>query len=165
MELENWSFPSATASIAAYERENATVWRRELKWTGLLFDARAVLWFAALILFHAFGEISRTDFKIVGAVDRAAVSHGAWFRLFTAVTLHADVAHLAANVTIGIVFLGLAMGCFGVGNAFNSAGNPAYNNAVQYNGSSKGHLDIVSIGVKYRWDDPSPSAAPIVKKY
>ena len=32
-------------------------------------------------------------------------------------TLHADVAHLAANISIGILFLGLAMGCFGAANA------------------------------------------------
>src|SRR5204863_1178219 len=40
---------------------------------------------------------------------------------FTAVTLHADVAHLAANVSTGIVFLGLAMGCFGSGTALLAA--------------------------------------------
>jgi membrane associated rhomboid family serine protease len=117
LEVPESDFQRATESVTAYERENATAWRRELKWTGLLFDARAVLWFAALILFHAFEATSRTDFRIVGAVDRVAVLHGEWWRLFTAVTLHADIAHLAANVTIGIVFLGLAMGCFGAGNA------------------------------------------------
>jgi rhomboid protease GluP len=50
-------------------------------------------------------------------VERSAVLHGEWWRLFTAVTLHADVAHLAANVTTGSILLGLAMGCFGAGNA------------------------------------------------
>jgi membrane associated rhomboid family serine protease len=107
----------AAESIAAYERENATVWRHELKWTGLLFDARAVIWFVALALFHFFVVDSRIDFKAAGMVDRTAVLHGEWWRLFTAVTLHADVAHLIANVTTGIVFLGLAMGCFGAGAA------------------------------------------------
>jgi rhomboid protease GluP len=107
----------AVASITAYERENATVWRRELKWTGLLFDARAVFWFAALVLFHMFAQTSQTDLKAAGLMDRNAVLHGEWWRLFTAIMLHADVAHLTANVTTGIIFLGLAMGCYGAGHA------------------------------------------------
>jgi len=112
---EDWT--RATETIAAYERENATPWRQELKWTGMLFDARAVLWFAALILFHWYVGNSSFDLKSAGVVDRSAILHGEWWRVFTAVTLHGDIAHLAANVTTGIVFLGLAMGCFGAGNA------------------------------------------------
>jgi len=117
VEVVAGEFGRATESIAAYERENTTVWRHELKWTGLLFDARAVIWFAILVLFHFLVVDSRIDFKAAGMVDRNAVLNGEWWRLFTAVTLHADVAHLAANVTTGIVFLGLAMGCFGAGTA------------------------------------------------
>ena len=112
---EDWT--RATEAITAYEQENATPWRQELKWTGMLFDGRAVLWFAALVLFHGYGGISQMDLKSLGVVDRSAVLHGEWWRVFTAVTLHADIAHLAANVTTGIVFLGVAMGCFGAGNA------------------------------------------------
>jgi len=115
VEVADADLRRATESIAAYERENAVVWRREIKGTGLLFDARAVVWFAALVVFHWFETVSQTDLKLAGAVDRAAVLHGEWWRIFTAETLHADIAHLATNVTIGIVFLGLAMGCFGVG--------------------------------------------------
>jgi membrane associated rhomboid family serine protease len=107
----------ASESIAAYQGENARRWRRELKWTGLLFDARAALWFLALAVFHLFELTSQTDFRSAGAVDRVAVLHGEWWRLFTAVTLHADIAHLATNVTIGIIFLGLAMAAFGPGTA------------------------------------------------
>ena len=117
LEVADADLPRATASIAAYERENARRWRRELKWTGLLFDARAAPWFIALAIFHFFEITSRTDFRFAGAVDRTAVLHGEWWRLFTAVTLHADVAHLATNVAIGIIFLGLAMATFGPGTA------------------------------------------------
>ena len=107
----------AEESIAAYEQENALVWRQELKWTGLLFDMRGTFWFLVLAAFHWFGGVSRTDLKSAGLLDRAAVFRGEWWRLCTAITLHADIAHLAANVTCGIVFLGLAMACFGAGNA------------------------------------------------
>jgi long-chain fatty acid transport protein len=53
----------------------------------------------------------------------------------------------------------------GAGSPFNPAGNPSFNGAVQFNGTSKGSLDIFSVGIKYRWDDPSPSTRPIVKKF
>ena len=117
LEIAGTDWERATESIAAYERENATVWRREVKWTGLLFDARAILPFAALILFHLLVERSSVDFKASGILNRDATLHGEWWRLGTAMTLHADLAHLAANVTTGLVFLGLAMGCFGPGVA------------------------------------------------
>ena len=117
LEIAGTDWERATESIAAYERENATVWRREVKWTGLLFDARAVLPFAALILFHLLVERSSVEFKASGILNRDATLHGEWWRLCTAMTLHADLAHLAANVTTGLVFLGLAMGCFGPGVA------------------------------------------------
>jgi rhomboid protease GluP len=117
LEIAEADFPRAKESLALYERENRTPWRREVKWTGLLFDVRAALWFVALILFHFSAESLQKNFHIPGAVDRAAVLHGDWWRVFTAVTLHADVAHLLANVTIGFVFLGFAMGCYGVGGA------------------------------------------------
>lgn len=117
LEIPEREFQRARESIAAYERENATVWRREIKWTGMLFDARAALWFIAIALFYSLQVTARMDLRSAGAMDQAAVTHGEWWRLFTAVTLHADLAHLAANVTIGFVFLGLAMATFGPGNA------------------------------------------------
>ncbi len=109
--------PRASASIAAYERENATAWRQELKWPGLLFDARAVFWFAALVLLHWINGTLPVHLETLGIMDRGAVLRGEWWRVITATTLHADVAHLASNVTIGMVFLGLAMGCFRPGFA------------------------------------------------
>ena len=117
LEISETDLPHAQNSIAAYERENATVWRREVKWTGLLFDARALVWCAALILFHWFVSGARMDFKTLGEMYCGLVRHGEWWRFFTAVTLHADVSHLMANATTGLVFLGLAMGCYGAGHA------------------------------------------------
>lgn len=117
LEIAEGDLSRAQESIAAYERENATAWRRELKGTGLLFDARSVIWFGAVALFHFITVHSSIEFNRAGMVDRTAVLNGEWWRLFTAVTLHADVAHLVGNVTTGIVFLGLAMGCFGPGVA------------------------------------------------
>jgi rhomboid protease GluP len=116
LEVAEAESPRARESIAAYERENGTAWRHELKWTGLLFDARAIMWYAALALFWPVME-AHPDWKDAGTVVRQSVLHGEWWRLFTGITLHADIAHLVANVTTGIVLTGLAMGCYGFGNA------------------------------------------------
>jgi membrane associated rhomboid family serine protease len=48
-------------------------------------------------------------------MEVSALSHGEWWRLFTATWLHANVAHLATNAVFGFLFLGLAMGRYGPG--------------------------------------------------
>ena len=48
-------------------------------------------------------------------MDGTALVQGEWWRLFTAIWLHADLAHLATNAVFGLVFLGLAMGRYGSG--------------------------------------------------
>jgi long-chain fatty acid transport protein len=50
----------------------------------------------------------------------------------------------------------------GPGSGINPAGNPAFT-AFNYTGNSRGSVDIVAFSLKYRFDDPAPSAAPIVK--
>jgi long-chain fatty acid transport protein len=54
-----------------------------------------------------------------------------------------------------------------VGSALNPGGNPVFPapGNFQFNGRSKGAIDIVSFSLKYRWDDPQASTAPIVKKF
>lgn len=44
----------------------------------------------------------------IGSAQALAVAHGQWWRLMTALSLHADPAHLLSNVAIGWLFLGLA---------------------------------------------------------
>jgi long-chain fatty acid transport protein len=52
------------------------------------------------------------------------------------------------------------------GSPFNPVGNPSFNGAAQFNGSSKGHIDIFALSVKYRWDDPAPAPVrPVVTKF
>jgi len=49
----------------------------------------------------------------VGVMDPARVQDGAWWLLFTATMLHFDLAHLMANLAIGLPVFGLAMGRYG----------------------------------------------------
>jgi membrane associated rhomboid family serine protease len=106
----------AVEALQSYQLENRwPPWRRELPGVGLVFDLRCigVLLFLAL-LFVLEGLDSRV-FATGGAMDNRLVHAGEWWRIFTAVTLHADVAHLAANLSTGLVLLGLVMGAYGYG--------------------------------------------------
>jgi membrane associated rhomboid family serine protease len=108
----------ALKTIRLYQTENRTdVWRQYLPWNQLIFDGRSVAWFLLLILIFAMSETRFGALKFAGAMDNQAVLAGEWWRLFTATMLHADVPHLAANVTAGVLLLGLAMGSFGAGFA------------------------------------------------
>ena len=104
----------ALEAIQLYEFENRRwPWRQEVFQTGVLFDWASLAWVLLLCVFWlADGPANLRD---AGLMDSAAVSRGQWWRLFTAIWLHGDVAHLAANATIGVVLLGMAMGRYGTG--------------------------------------------------
>jgi membrane associated rhomboid family serine protease len=80
-----------------------------LHWGGIFV---AVL----LSLLHQMSA-SRPALREAWVMDSAAVRAGQWWRLFTAELLHADLAHLMANATSGILLFGLAMARFGPGLA------------------------------------------------
>lgn len=106
----------AVEAIRRYRTENTSPrWQRTLPVVGMLFDARVVGFLAFLILLFVLEATGRSDLRGAGVMDNRAVHAGQWWRLFTAVTLHGDVAHLAANVTTGLLMLGLAMGAYGWG--------------------------------------------------
>jgi rhomboid protease GluP len=111
---------TAAAAIRAYEQENTTVWRREVKWTGLLFDSRSAMWWVAVALWFLVAE-ERPALKQAGTFASEQFKAGEWWRAFTAVTLHADLPHLALNCVTGFVLLGLAMGFYGAGRALLAA--------------------------------------------
>lgn len=109
-------YEHAVAAIERYRRENTSPrWQRTLPVVGMLFDARVVGFLAFLILLFVLEATGRSDLRGAGVMDNRAVHAGQWWRLFTAVTLHADVAHLAANASTGLLMLGLAMGAYGYG--------------------------------------------------
>lgn len=112
--------PRSTVAIRAYEQENATVWRQEIKWTGMLFDWRALAWWLLMVLVFVLST-TRPWFKNAGVMDPVLFQKGQWWRAFTAVTLHADAAHLALNASTGFLLLGLAMGFYGSGIAMLAA--------------------------------------------
>jgi rhomboid protease GluP len=113
-------FPKALESLDLYRAENRQQrWRQELHVGGLIFDWRGALWFILPAIFYL---LSQTRPLVdIGVLDTAKVWSGQWWRLFTAMMLHADPPHLVLNLTFGVLFLGLAMGSFGPGLGLLSA--------------------------------------------
>jgi len=120
---ENWTLlveerdhEQALAAIEQFQKENrGWNWRRKLPGTGLIFHWGSL---APCILFVAFFILSERPgsvLKSVGVMDSQAVSGGQWWRLFTAISLHGDAAHLIANATTGLLLFGMAMARYGAG--------------------------------------------------
>ncbi|MSU04813.1 MAG: rhomboid family intramembrane serine protease [Pedosphaera sp.] len=108
----------ALASIHQYRLENqGWNWRGHLPGGDLRLNPSVLIWCVALASWHYLASTKWALLTSVGRMDSAAVSQGQWWRLFTAVTLHSDLAHLMANVTFGLLMLGFAMGRFGTGPA------------------------------------------------
>ncbi len=106
---------TALAQIHQYRLENRYWrWRKPVFQQDLFFDWSSFVWVSLNIFFYAWSE-SHPVFRAAGIMDAAAVVHGEWWRLFTATWLHADLAHLAANLLFGFLFLGLVMGRYGPG--------------------------------------------------
>jgi membrane associated rhomboid family serine protease len=105
----------AFKTLRQYRAENRSgPWQQPLKWPHAFFDWAAVVWAVALIIIYWWSE---RDVKVLnaGIMDTSRVMAGQWWRICTAITLHENLAHLAENLSIGVVLFGLAMGRFGTG--------------------------------------------------
>jgi len=105
----------ALNAIRLYQEENRHwPWRRELFQPGLVFDWGSLAWVAMVGAFFWLSG-AQPGVERMGQMDASAVSHGQWWRLFTAMWLHADLSHLASNATLGFILLALAMARYGTG--------------------------------------------------
>lgn len=78
---------------------------------GAVLVAALLLAFFALTGPRSHGSV----WFAAGASDAERVLHGQWFRAITALTLHADGAHVVSNVGIGVLVIGAVMRSEGVG--------------------------------------------------
>jgi rhomboid protease GluP len=107
-------YSNALRTLRQYRLENrAWPWQQPVFKPDLLFDWGSLAWALLTCLFYWLN--THADLQSAGLMDGAAVAHGQWWRLFTAIWLHADLAHLAANISLGLLLLGLAMGRYGTG--------------------------------------------------
>lgn len=108
----------ALEQINLYQKENV---RRHhpfrVEFARNLFDWRGVVWAIIIVFIYLATENSSIDFRSAGIMHKSAVLDGEWWRLFTAVSLHADLPHLASNASTGLILLGIAMVYYGAGIA------------------------------------------------
>jgi len=106
----------ARAAIRQYRLENrGWPWRYKLPLAGTFFHWGSLVWCACLASVFWVNAQNAGRLESIGVMDKAAVLAGQWWRLFTAMSLHASVAHLAGNLTFGFILLGLAMARYGAG--------------------------------------------------
>jgi hypothetical protein len=48
-------------------------------------------------------------------------------------------------------------------NISATSGNPWFN-GVTYIGDTSAHVDILSVGMRYRWDEPAPAKKMLITK-
>jgi membrane associated rhomboid family serine protease len=107
-------FERAVRTLRLYRLENrGWPWQQPVFRQGLLFDWGSLAWVLLAGVF--FWLSAHGDLRSPGIMDGGAVARGQWWRLFTAIWLHGDLAHLATNAALGLVLLGLAMGRYGTG--------------------------------------------------
>lgn len=107
-------YERAVGAIRQFRLENrGWGWRTSVPGADLDLHTGALIWCFLLIAWHWLASFIAPELLTRGQMSNAAVSSGEWWRLFTAMMLHGNLAHLFANVTFGTIFLGLAMARFG----------------------------------------------------
>ncbi|HTI73297.1 MAG TPA: rhomboid family intramembrane serine protease [Candidatus Limnocylindria bacterium] len=106
---------SARSAIAKFQEENQRFdWRQEIYGSGLTLHWAGLAWPLVLLVF--FLTQDRTFDTAV--FNTTAFRHGEWWRPVSAVFIHSDLGHLAANATFGALTVGLAMALGGVWTTF-----------------------------------------------
>ena len=114
--VEPPEYERALAVIRQYRAENrGWGWRQELPGANLEIHSGALFWSFFLAMWHWVAVFIWPALQEMGRMESVAVRAGEWWRLFTPILLHADLAHLMANATFGVLMLGLAMARFGYG--------------------------------------------------
>lgn len=114
--VQSEDYEKSLDAIQTYRKENRSWhWQQAAPWFDTFFHWGVLFWAAVLIAVHYVVGSSGDPFKSLAAMDDRAVHAGQWWRLFSAILLHADSGHLASNLAIGTLLVGLCMGRYGAG--------------------------------------------------
>ena len=136
----------ARRELAAFARENRRPYP-SFPPPGALRDGVPAALIYCAVLVVVFAASRRQGFSVewfsAGAAQAGLIAEGEWWRVVTALGLHADIAHLFANLVVGGLFgvflaqsLGAGLGWLtitlagGGGNALNALVQPAAHTAV-----------------------------------
>lgn len=104
----------ALEAIHTFRLENRRwAWRQPVPGSELKFHWGVIIWVLVLSWLHMLSG----HLQGAGALVTESFRQGEWWRLFTAVWLHADLGHLASNALLGALVIGLAMARYGAGLA------------------------------------------------
>jgi len=88
---------------------------RELPVVHLSFNWACFGWASVVVLFHHLATLPGSRMVAAGLLSPSVLGSHEWWRLFTAMTLHNDLGHLASNLVTGCLLIGLSMGRYGAG--------------------------------------------------
>lgn len=117
IEVDPIDFSRAVRILRQYIIENKQGPVPQFGPTDLIFNW-ANAWFFVLLAVMFVLQATVPSLSEAGRMDGKAFLTGQWWRPFTAVLLHHDFSHLAANLVIGVTFVSLASGLFGAVRAF-----------------------------------------------
>ncbi|MDD3313330.1 rhomboid family intramembrane serine protease [Pseudodesulfovibrio sp.] len=127
VQVQPWFLERAAGEIRAYVEENAPgahpAALPDLRPAAGLEPTVAAM--VLLVFFHWARTLAYPAFSVypehwldLGSADASRILSGEWWRLFTALTLHAGAAHVLGNAVIGGTFVWLASRRLGAGLAW-----------------------------------------------
>jgi membrane associated rhomboid family serine protease len=111
----------AAREIDRYLRENRSEPAAPVSWPKYLHAVWGVTVYASILIavtVAALYRIGERNWVNRGVLEIGLIERGEWWRAFTALTLHADLGHLLANLAFGVLFAYPASQFVGVGVAW-----------------------------------------------
>jgi membrane associated rhomboid family serine protease len=179
LHVDESEYERATGAIVQYRRENrgwrGWHWEQQLPYSGLWFHWGSAFWCLWLVILFFWNHERFPRLTELGLMDNHAVRGGQWWRIFTAITLHADASHLAANASTGFFLFGLAMAHYGAGFGLMAAylagaggnvlGYLIYSESQRSLGASgmvMGALGLIAVQTLAYWRDNPPNFGRVV---
>jgi membrane associated rhomboid family serine protease len=111
----------AAREIDRYLRENRSQPAAPVSWPKYRHAVWGVTVYASILIavtVAALYRIGERNWVNRGVLEIGLIERGEWWRAFTALTLHADLGHLLANLAFGVLFAYPASQFVGVGVAW-----------------------------------------------